>query len=509
MLQQLDTMLNNSDSVTTLTENGALTLAGSGSKCLDLFAAIGAWRSKEPEYIEDNFAEAFKEDKLLALRILFFARDVRGGLGERRTFRVILQWLARSCPQVLRANLQYVPFFGRFDDVLELLDTELRPDVTALIKEQLEADLKALEENKPISLLGKWLPSSNTSSKKSVRYANRIAKELGWKISDYRKTLSRLRRAIDIVETYICKSQYTFDFAKLPGQALKRYNRLFLRKDKERYSAYLQSVGSGEAKMNTGTLLPCDIVYRIMQMFWGNGGQAEREAERAALDTMWKQLPDFTNSGNNIAVVDTSGSMTCHCAGNSSMRPIDVAVSLGLYFAEHNTGCFHNAFLTFSAQPSLIKVEGNDIYAKVQKCLKANWGNNTDVQAVFNVILKAALAKKAPQEELPQTIFIISDMEFDDCTRNASVTNFEQAKCAYERSGYKLPSVVFWNVCARNKQVPVNRNEQGAALVSGYTPRLFAQIFDIAGKTPMDLMLEIIGAQRYQCITLPEETTQA
>lgn len=509
MLNQLDQMLNKEDSVTTLTENGALTLSSSGSKCLDLFAAVGAWRSQTPAYIADNFAAAFNEDKLLALRILFFARDVRGGLGERRTFRIILQWLAKHYPQALRANLQYIPFFGRFDDVLELLDTELRPEVMALIKEQLEADIKGLEDNKPISLLGKWLPSSNTSSKKSVRYANKIAKELGWKISDYRKTLSKLRRAIDIVETYICKSQYTFDFSKLPSQALKRYSRLFQRKDGERYSSYLQAVNSGEAKMNTGTLLPCDIVCRALQLLWGNKEQAQIEAERTALDTMWKQLPDFTNSGNNIAVVDTSGSMTCSCDGQSSMRPIDVAVSLGLYFAEHNTGCFHNAFLTFSAEPSLIKVNGEDIMEKARRCTLASWGQNTNVKAVFDVILKAALAEKASQEELPQTIFIISDMEFDDCTKNADVTNFELAKATYARHGYKLPSVVFWNVAARNKQVPVGRNEQGAALVSGYTPRLFGQIFDIADKTPMDLMLEIVGAERYQCITLPEESAHA
>ncbi|MBQ7569153.1 DUF2828 family protein [bacterium] len=498
MLNELDKLTNNNGGVTTLTENGALTLATSGSKCLDLFSSIGAWRGRDDGYIIKHFAEAFNEDKLLAMRILFYTRDVRGGLGERRVFRILLKWLAENCPEALRPNLMYVPFFGRFDDLWDLLDTELCPEVIAMIKQQLDMDLENLKAEKPISLLGKWLPSSNTSSKQSVRHANKIAKKLGWKISDYRKTVSKLRRAIDIVETRICRA-LEIDFPKLPGQALKRYTKLFFRRYEESFNAYLESVNKGEAKMNADTLLPCDIVHKLLTERWSKRWDEMSQEEIGALDTMWKQLPDFTNSGNNIAVVDVSGSMFCHGSG---IAPIDVSVSLGLYFAEHNTGCFRGTMLTFSAKPKLVFVKGSNIKQKVENCTNLEWGGNTDIKAVFDVILQAALNKKAKPEEMPQTIYIISDMEFDDCTSNADVTNYELAKCTYARYGYKLPGVVFWNVDSRNSQVPVAKDEIGTALVSGYTPRLFGMIFSVLEKTPMDIMLEIIGTERYQRITV-------
>ncbi len=510
--------------VTTFTENGALTLKSSGAKCLDLFASIGALRAASEADIIDRFAQAFQEDQLLALRILFFARDIRGGLGERRTFRLALNWLAHNYPEVVRANLAYVPFFGRVDDLLILLDTELRPDVVALIKKQLDEDITNLEQKRAVSLWGKWLPSCNASNPDTVRFGKMLAKALGMQQRDYRRMLSLLRRALDIVETHLCRAQFDFDYGKLPGCAHNMYQRLFCRKDKQRYTAYLDSVNQGQAKINTATLTPSDIVRNAIELYHIANYYCHRERfdnpsdffaalekhqekqdpeYRLALDTMWRNLPDYQGEANSLAVIDVSGSM-CEAYRSGTMAPINVAVALGLYLAEHNQGYFHNKFLTFSAEPHLVEMQGNDIYEKVSYCIASNdWGSNTDIQAVFELILTNAINGQLPLEQMPRNIYIISDMEFDDCARNAKVTNFEMAKSLYARYGYELPSLVFWNVCSRHTQVPVRKNEQGAALVSGYSPRLFEQIFDIAHKTPLKLMLEIVGDARYDCITLP------
>ena len=431
----------------TYTENGAVSNRSTGKDCLDLFATIGALRRESEREIVDRFLRAYTEDADLAMKILFFARDVRGGLGERRVFRTVAKWLAENEKKSLVRNLPFIAEYGRWDDLLVLLDTPCRAEAVALLKRQFEADLAALDRDGEVSLLGKWLPSVNASNGETVRAAKLLAKAFGLSERDYRKA--------------------------------------FLRNDGERYADFLKKVERGEAKLHTGTLMP----YEIVEPFFSRSVSAE---ERAAIDATWNAQEDFTPKENALVVIDGSGSMYAAL----DPRPATVALSLGVYFAERNTGAFHNHFITFSENPQLVEIKGRDILEKIRYCHDFNEVANTNIQKVFELILNAAVKHAVPQAELPTTVYIISDMEFDWCTRDASLTNFAYAERLFAEHGYRLPRLVFWNVASRNRQQPVTVNDRGVALVSGCTPRIFSMAME-GELDPWRYMLSVIGTERY------------
>ena len=467
----------------TYTENGAVTYRTSGKDCLDLFASIGALRHADDEDIRNRFLKAYAENRDLAMKILFYARDVRGGLGERRVFRSILTWLASNEKGSIVKNLPYIAEYGRWDDVLVLLKTPCRKEALTLLKEQFRADLAALDDSGDISLLGKWLPSVNASNRETVMLAKMIAKSFGLSDRDYRKALVKLRARIRIIENNLREKDYTFDYAKQPSKAMFKYRKAFLRNDGERYGAFLEKVERGEAELHTGTLMPYELVERAY---------ACSEEERRSLDVTWRMLEDFTTDENALVVADGSGSMYW----NSKPMPAAVAQSLAIYFAEHNKGKFHNHFLTFSMTPQLVEIKGNDFVEKVRYCKTFDECANTNLEAVFDLVLQAAAENHVPQAEMPAKLYIISDMEFDTCVKNSSMTNFENAKTSYAATGYKLPDLVFWNVDSRHEQQPVKENDRGVALVSGNSPRIFSMVMD-GELNPYAFMLSVIDTERY------------
>lgn len=473
----------------TLTENGAVTYRTTQSDCLDLFAAIGALRRESEREIIERFARAYAEDPGLAMKILFYARDVRGGLGERRVFRTCLRWLAEYAPESVRRNIVRIAEYGRWDDLFVLEGTLCESFMMCLIRRQLHADLAALEANGNVSLLGKWMPSVNASCAETVRRAKCFASRMGMTEPEYRRALVKLRERIRIIENNLREKDYTFDYAVQPSKALFKYRAAFNRNDAERYQAYLGRVSRGEEKMHTGTLAPYEIIAPIFN------NRNLSDAERTSLNVTWNAQEDFAGNENALAVIDGSGSMY----GGTEPWPAAVALSLGIYFAEHNKGEFHNHFITFSENPKLVEIKGSDIDEKVRYCASYNEVANTNIQKVFELILSAAVKNNVPQEEMPSALYIISDMEFDWCTRDASLTNFEYAKQLFEQYGYQLPRVVFWNVAARNRQQPVTQNEQGVALVSGCTPRIFDMLRS-GILNPYAFMMQVLNSERYRNI---------
>ena len=469
----------------TYTENGAVTNLSTGKDCLDLFATIGALRRESDQEITERFMRAYTENPDLAMKILFFARDVRGGLGERRVFRSILTWLAANERNSLLRNLKYIAEYGRWDDLLVLVGSSCSKEAIALLKTQFEADLFALDNGGDVSLLGKWLPSVNASNEDTVRLARRLAKEFGLTDRNYRKALARLRAHIRILENNLRERDYTFDYAKQHSKAMFKYRNAFLRNDGDRYRAFMEKVGKGEATLHTGTLLPYELV---MPFFRRNPDQAESDA----INATWNALEDFTNGENALAVIDGSGSMY----GGADPLPAAVALSLGIYFGERTKGGFHNHFITFSHRPQLVEIKGNNIREKLRYCSTFNEVANTNIEAVFKLILNTAVANRLPQSDLPEKLYIISDMEFDYCAQNAQLSNFENAKRMFAMAGYKLPKVVFWNVASRNRQQPVTENEQGVALVSGCSPRIFSMVMN-GELSPYDFMLSVVNTERY------------
>ena len=470
----------------TVTENGAVTPRTTGSECLNLFATIGALRGQSDDEINDRFLRSYAEDPDLAMKILFYARDIRGGLGERAVFRTLLIWLAENERPSLVRNLPYIAEYGRWDDMLVLLNTSARREAEDVLRRQFQADMKALEAGQQISLLGKWLPSVNAANVQTVQMAKQLARAFGMNDARYRKALSALRAEIRIIENNLRERDYTFDYAKQPSKAMFKYRHAFIRNDRERYQEFMTQVKTGKAVLHTGTLMPYEIV---------TSAYSAREAERESLDVTWNALEDFTRSENALVVADGSGSMYAF----ADPQPAAVAQSLAIYFAERNHGAFHNHFITFSMTPRLVEIKGKDIVEKVRYCRSFNEIANTNLQAVFRLILRTAVKNHVSQSDLPSTLYIVSDMEFDCCARDASLSNFENAKAMYGRYGYKLPRVVFWNVRSRNQQQPVTMNEQGVALVSGCTARIFSQVMS-GEMDPYANMMSVIGGERYAMI---------
>ncbi len=483
----------------TFTENGAVTYESTGSECLDLFATVGALRNESDAEIITRFIRAYTENPDTAMKLLFFARDVRGGLGERRVFRVILNWLAANEPASVKKNLEFVAEYGRYDDLLSLIGTPCERKMLFFVRKQFFKDLEAMEKDEPVSLLAKWLPSVNASNEVTRSYGKKIAKALGLSDADYRKALSALRGRIRILENNLREKDYSFDYEKQPSRALFKYRKAFARNDGKRYDAFISAAAKGEAVLHADQVAPYELVspylltYRYGDSSRGFSYMRNITAEeKNALNATWASLPDFGSDENALAVIDTSGSMYCKL----EPVPAAVALSLGLYFAEHNTGAFQNRFIEFSARPQLIEIKGETFADRLRYVASFSEVENTNLEAVFDLILNAAVKNHVPQSELPAKLIIISDMEFDSCVDNGSAVNFKNAEQKYASYGYQLPQIVFWNVANRNRQQPVTLNEQGVALVSGATPRIFSMI---AGGilSPYTFMMEVLESERY------------
>lgn len=475
----------------TYTLNGAATYKSTMSECLDLFYYIGALRNANADRIKNLFLRAYTEDSDAAMKILFYARDIRGGLGERKVFRICMNQLAKLYPESVLKNLSNVAAFGRYDDLFALLDTPCEEQVMKLISNQLSRDIEAMNVSETsISLLAKWMPSINASSSETIRYAKKFARYMKITDSQYRKTLAKLRNYIDILENHLRERDYTFPYESQPSKAMFKYKKAFIRNDEERYTEYLSKVEKGEAVLHTGTLYPYDIIREALK-------ENITFKEARTLNITWNNLSDIENNQNAIAVIDGSGSMYW---GNGTPKPFEAALSLGIYFAERNNGPFANHFITFSKQPQLVKIKGKDIVSKVRYVSSFNEVANTDIEAVFQLILQTAVKNRLPQSELPDTIYIISDMEFDQCAENGSLSNYENARKMFEKKGYRLPNVVFWNVNCLTKQVPVKMHDTGTALVSGATPKIFEMI-QSGEIDPMKIMLDKINEERYSVIT--------
>ena len=481
----------------TKTENGAVAHSTTKSYLVDLFAQIGAMRTRSERDIAQAFNRAYCEDELLAMKMLFYTRDIRGGQGERRTSRIIFEYLANSKADVLKKNLHLIPHYGRWDDLVKLLDTSLRSDALEIIRKQLVEDLGSEQP----SLCAKWLPSLNTSSKESRRLAKVIQKHMKLTERQYRKMLSNLRRKIDVLERKMSANEWkAIEYDKIPSKAGLQYRKAFMKKDERRYQAFLDSLSNGERKINASTLYPYEIVEKCHK--WGLTMD-----EVKLFDGMWNALPDYIGDKqeDSIAVVDVSGSM--------SGRPMDVAISVGMYLAERNKGRFKDYFLTFSQKPELVKIHGNTVVDKVLNMKRAYWERNTNIEAVFDLILNTAINDNYSQDEIPKKLYIISDMEFDSATRTrrgwgysesprVEKTLFEKIERKYNQAGYEMPQLVFWNVNARNEQFPIQMDRRGFQMVSGCSPSIFESTMTGKVVTAYDLMLDILNKERYDLVTI-------
>ena len=477
---------------TVMTENGALTYSSSLSHVVDLFGMGAAMRTRADEEKISIFAKAFAEDRLLALKALFYIRDCRGGQGEREFFRVCFRWLAKNYPSIAINNMSNVIKFGRYDDLFVLRRTPIQDQMVMFVRATWKRDVENYKNGKPVSLLAKWMPSENASSKETISMARWFGKKLKLSKRNYRKTLSILRKHIDVVEVKMSKNAWqSINYGKVPSHASKIYNAAFRKHDPVGYDDYIYQVVMGNDKINAKTLYPYDLLHHYLQRGWGSFFDS---TINHTIEMQWKSLPDYFagRDENSLCIVDTSGSM--------HGTPICVAVSLGIYAAERNKGLFHNCFMTFSKKPALQRIVGDSLLEKAMSLSSAHWDMNTDLEVALRVILGVAKNNHLPESEMIKKLYIISDMEFDRCVTGGTL--FEGISKMYKKAGYKLPDIIFWNVNSKRNNLPVRFNQSGVALVSGFSPSIFETVAGAQIKSPADIMLKTLNKERYNSVVV-------
>lgn len=486
-----------------VTENGAIGYKTSGEALVDLNFMLSSMRNMDENEIWRRFLVAYNENPLLAVIWLFFARDREEGCGERRTFRIIFERFCAENESAAIRLLNLIPFYGRWDDVVEVafgnVPCKVRNAAISVLQKQIQSDILCANTDQPVSLLGKWLPSLNASSNETCRRAKYLCKAFGWAPNQYRKNLVGLRRRVHVVEQQMSANQWgEIDYERVPSRAAMNYRGAFARHDGRRYEKYLSNVKEGKAKIHSGMLFPHDIVHA-----YDDGWKIPYVND--TLEAQWNALPDkVPENGSTLVVIDGSGSM-CSSVGNTRVTCHDVARALGIYFAERLNGPYHNSFITFSANPKLVRfADGMTLQARLNLLHGYDECSNTDIEKTFGLILDTAVKNHMKQEDIPSNVLIISDMEFDAATRQYGWFDtqeftgalFDEIRHRWERAGYKLPRLVFWNVDSRTGTVPVTTNELGVALVSGFSPNIADMVMS-AKLDPYECLVDRLNSERY------------
>lgn len=452
-----------------LTANGMVTNSTSLNSNVDMFFLAGASRNMSEKDIEVLFQKSIVENPEVALKLMFWARDARGGAGERRFFRICSKFLNNNYFKFMEKNAKYVPEYGRWDDIFELDDSIALP----LIKEGL---------NNENGLLGKWLPRQGD-------FANKVRKYLGLNPKEYRKLIVGLSNT---VEQKMCAKDWdAITYPHVPSVAMNKYRKAFLKNDASRFNEFIGLVHEGKEEIKAGVLFP----HQLYQAY-------KRREDKMAVEAQWMNLPDFMSDSNEriIPVCDVSGSMTSQL-GTGNLSPMDVSVALGVYISERNKSIFKDAFITFSSTPTMQYLKGS-LYERLRQLETAQWNMSTNLEAVYKLILDKAVNAGLSEKDMPTKILIISDMEFNSAIHDGSETAIKMINRMYSSHGYKMPQIVFWNVNGRLGNVPVNFKHEGVGLVSGFSPSILKSILNGSILSPEGLMLKTIMSERYQPITV-------
>ena len=480
------------------TENGAMAYSTTSNPLLDLFAQIGALRPRSEGEIEIKYANAYAVNPELATKMLFYAGNIRGGLGERRTFRICLRWLAINHPLVVRDNLTNIPHFNRWDSLFVLVGTPVEPEMWNYIRDQLGLDMQAVIKEKHggkhagISLLAKWMPTETAHAKETRALAKTAMRKLGVTPRQYRKMLSALRAHLKVVESLMSAGKWDeVEYPAVPSYAMKNYRKAFGNHDKVRFGEYIASLNKGEAKINASTLFPYDLVHQYMAGRYNIGRNTD-----AIIEAQWKALPNYIEGDNNILVMaDVSGSMWG--------RPMETSIGLATYFAQHNTGDYHGLYMTFTDRPHFIDISRETTLAGcVEKVNHTDVGFSTNLDRAFQYILDHALEHRITNEDMPKALVVISDMEIDPYFRGRRNMDFVQKWVTeFAKFGYTLPLLCLWNVEARNDTFLSQNNN--VLLVSGQSASTFHNLCSaLGGKTAWEFMCEVLNDPMYDCVVI-------
>lgn len=482
----------------TRTENGAVALKTTDDALLDLFGTIGALRNADEARITSLFEEAYNANPLYATKILFYARDIRGdeetqGLGERRVFRIILKYCALYHPEAIRPNLDLIGIYGRYDDLYELIGTPLENEMWTAMKKQFEEDLDNMSKGNAISLLAKWIKTADASSPKTRALGKLTAQKLGYDVYNFKRIVRAMRKQIGVVEALMSTGRWDeIKYSEVPSRAMLIYRNAFRKHDEERFNQFAQKAVTGEEKINSGTLYPYDLIGKGIDHWdwrWKLTG-----TENDIIQAQWDHLPNYVEPGTNaIVMADTSGSM--------DGRPIMTALGLAIYFAQRNVGAYHNLYMTFSCHPKYQTIKGKTLAQIFHNMDYSGWQMNTNCEAGFNLILDTAIKNHVEPAEMPKSLIIISDMEFDQAG-NRQWSFYDQMRARFAEYGYEIPQIVWWNVESRHDVFHADKNRKGVVICSGQSSGIFKNLIGSISMTPTEFMMKCIDSKRYEPITV-------
>lgn len=471
----------------TFTENGCEAYSTSGDILVDFVATIGTMDRAGEQDIKDWVDKLYSVDALVARKLIFYTRDILGGLGRRRVGRLLYERLAEIDSESAINNIPNIPDYGRFDDLYSLMGTKAEDAMFKFIRDTFYDDLDKMSKNQPISGLAKWVKNPNSKVKETRQLGRLTAKKVGLEQREFAKKLTELRKYLDVVELKMTDKKWTeIDYSKVPSRASMIYSKAFDRNDEERYSEFKTKVKSGESEIKATTLYPYDLLNKVTSY-----------SDDETVNLLWKALPDYIDTDKNVLTV-------CDVSGSMLGQPIIVAISLAMYFSERDKGQFRNKFITFSEKPQLVEVPEtlNTVRDRYNFIRSSDWGMNTNLDRVFYLIFKAALNNKMSQEDMPDCLLILTDMQFD--SRNTSgwdKTLYEYWKEEFKKHGYELPNIVFWN-CSNDYRESFQTNGlvAGVQYVSGMSTPIFKSVLNSLFCTPLGAVMNIVNSERYSKI---------
>jgi hypothetical protein len=489
------------------TENGAIGYATSGKNLLDLNFKVASYRHESDATIIKDFKEAYKDDINLAIKWLFFARDIREGLGERRLFRTILSdlikdediWANDDLTNNFKKLLAYIPEYGRWDDLLVAFNTDNKKAqkyIIEFLKKQIDEDIMATIKKQPISICAKWLPSEGATNKARKKLAGKLARAWGMSSRSYRKIINMLKAYLDVTEVKMSANKWDkINYQGVPSKANLLYRNAFIKHDNTRYLEFIEAVKKGEAKINSSVNFPHDIIHKYTEKLG-----RRKIALDPAIEILWRALPCY-ELANTLVVADGSGSMTA-AVGGTSVTALDVAMGLAIYCSEKNSDVYKNKYITFSDRPQYVEFKDSDsLLDKIKIAMQHNEVATTNIEAVFDLILKTAINSQLTQEDMVKNILIISDMEFNSAVYVSKDSLFEYIGKKWADAGYKVPKLNFWNVNSRTNAIPIQENESGVALISGFSTNLLKMVMS-DNLNPYEILLETLLSDRYKNIIL-------
>lgn len=487
-------------------ENGEIGYKSTLHDLLDYFSRVGNMRYDSQLNIEHLFNKAYSQDNELAMRALFYTRDIKQGLGEKRVSEILFKNLIKTNENLFIAIVPLIPVYGSFNDLRKLAgDKNVKGKsleaILSEMKKYLELDWENLQKGESISLAAKWMPTVGNKSEKHKIALKRFLQYAQMSEKEYRKSISALRKELNLVETLLTEGKTSeINYSHVPSQAFKKYTKAFFRNDENRFKEFLEAANKGEVKVNAGTIQAQQLVVPYIKSICNYWGDTRLTLDKA-IEAQWKNLPKLNSKIKALPMVDVSGSM--------SGTPMEVAISLGLYLAENNDGTFKDHILSFTDEPHLIHVPAKQsLMTRITSLFKEGVGYSTDLEKAFNLVLDTAVKLNLPQNELPEMIIVFTDGQMNSMCRDLKVNGnnasfFNKMKKRFEDKGYVMPHLVWWNIAKNSDNVlPVVKDDENTSLISGYSQTLFKYIFEldienIASFTPENLMLNVLKSERY------------